>query len=166
MPKYNEEFKEKIIKKMMPPESRKISELVEETGISIMTLYKWRREAVEKGHVVPLDPNDPENWSGALKLAVIIETAAMNEAELSEYCRQKGLFVEQIEDWKELAIAGNDRTALTSQEKMELKKLKQDKIRNEKELKIKEKALAEAAIMLILEKKRQEIWGLKGDEED
>lgn len=166
MPKYDKEFKESIIKKMMPPQSKRIAELSEETGITIITLYKWRREAIERGNLVPLDPNNPENWSGALKLAAVIESASMNEAELSEYCRKRGLYVEQIEEWKELAIAGNDRSRLTSEEKAELKRLKLEKIKTDKELKVKEKALAEAAVLLILEKKRQEIWGLTENEEN
>ena len=42
---------------------------------------------------MPADPSNPENWSGEDKLSVVIETAALNEQELSEYCRKKGHLV-------------------------------------------------------------------------
>ena len=54
---------------------------------------------------MPADPTNPENWSAQDKLAVVIETASLNEQALSEYCRRKGLYTEQIDRWKELALA-------------------------------------------------------------
>jgi transposase len=56
--------------------------------------------------VASADPSNPESWSGENKLAVVIETAALNEQQLSEYCRRKGLLSEQIERWREAAVAG------------------------------------------------------------
>ena len=50
------------------------------------------------------DPLSPEHWNGENKLAVLAETVAMNESSLLEYCSRKGLRVEQIIRWKEIAI--------------------------------------------------------------
>src|SRR5690606_39989932 len=69
------------------------------------------------GHVVPADPSNPESWSGADKLAVIIETAALNEHELSEYCRKKGLYPEQVQRWREGAAAEIGREACRGSER-------------------------------------------------
>ena len=44
---------------------------------------------------MPADPSHPESWRGADKLAIIIKTATLNDVELSEYCRQRFLVVEQ-----------------------------------------------------------------------
>ena len=63
---------------------------------------------------MPADPSNPEQWSGQNKLAVVIEIASLNEQNLSEYCRGKGVYVEQIDRWKEAAIAVNDSTARSS----------------------------------------------------
>lgn len=49
---------------------------------------------------------ESDSWSGEAKLAVVIETAGMNPAELSEYCRNEGLSPEQVEAWREACIAG------------------------------------------------------------
>jgi len=114
---------------------------------------------------VPADPANPENWSGADKLAVVLETAALNEEQLSEYCRRKGLYPEQIARWKELAIAGNESSRPLSQaERRALKKDRKTIRALEKELNRKDKALAEAAALLVLQKKVQALWGEPEDE--
>ena len=41
--KYSAERKESILKKMMPPHNKPLSQLAEEEGISEATLYNWRR---------------------------------------------------------------------------------------------------------------------------
>lgn len=89
----------------------------------------------------------------------------MNELELAEYCRKKGLYREQIEAWKRTCLQANGQVFDQSKQlngalKGEQKRAKQ----LEKELQKKEKALAEAAALLLLRKKAQAIWG--DDEED
>ena len=114
---------------------------------------------------MPADPSNPENWSGENKLAVVIETASLNEEQLSEYCRRKGLYAEQIARWKEGAIAGNESSrSLTKAERQALKEERKKNRYLEKELNRKEKALAETAALLVLKKKAQALWGEPEDE--
>nr|VFK15062.1 MAG: hypothetical protein BECKLFY1418C_GA0070996_101248 [Candidatus Kentron sp. LFY] len=96
---------------------------------------------------------------------MVIETAALNEQELSEYCRENGLYVEQVKRWKESAIAGNEPSEhlLNKAERHEWQKDKKKLCQLQKELNRKEKALAEAAALLVLEKKAQAIWGEPGE---
>jgi len=160
MPRYTEGFKEQIVQKMMPPNSQSVAQISRETGVCVPTLYTWKHKYQNEGRAVPADPSNPENWSGQDKLAVVIEIAALNEQELSEYCRKKGLYAEQIERWKEAAIAGNERPErLGKTERREFQQLKKSARKTEKDLRRKEKALAEAAALLILEKKAQAFWG-------
>lgn len=51
MTTYNKDFKDKLIKLMLPPENRSVKELVGEYGIHEQTLYKWRKDAKSKGVV-------------------------------------------------------------------------------------------------------------------
>jgi len=165
MPRYNEGFKERAVQMMMPPNARSVAEVSRETGVSEPTLYNWRNQFREQGVAVPADPKNPEHWSGESKFAVVLETAALNEAELAEYCRQKGLYVEQVQRWREAAIAGaGSREQLSAEERRELQKERKKARKLEKELKRKEKALAEAAALLVLQKKAQAIWGESEDE--
>jgi len=165
MPRYSEEIKEQAVRKMMPPNSQSVAQVHRETGISEPTLYAWRNRYRAEGQVVPADPSNPENWSGESKLAVVIETAALNEQELAEYCRRKGLYPEQIARWREAAVAGNDGSnKLTAAEQRQLQAERKKSRRLEKELKRKDKALAETAALLVLQKKAQAIWGDDGDD--
>src|SRR5680860_1815858 len=81
---------------MMPPRNTSIPKLAEETGISDATLYNWRKQARLEGFAVLADGKNSEQWSSADKFVVVLEAASMNEAQLGEYCREKGLYPEQI----------------------------------------------------------------------
>jgi len=160
MAHYEKEFKEQAVQKMMPPNALSVARLSRDTGVSEATLYNWRNEYRRQGVAVPADPSNPEHWSGENKLAVVVETAGLNEAELAEYCRSKGLYPEQIERWKEAAILGNARQ--DQLDRAARKAVQQERNRSkylERELQRKDKALAETAALLVLRKKARAIWG-------
>jgi transposase len=162
---YSEEFKESVIKKMMPPNPMSVRQLSSDTGVSDVTLYKWRKDYRNRGIAVPSDQSKPECWSAEDKLAVVIETASLNEVQLSEYCRNKGLYPEQVAQWKESALAGYQQSAQVKKEKLRERQEDKKKIKRlESELTRKEKALAETAALLVLSKKCEAIWGV--NEED
>ena len=112
---------------------------------------------------MPVSGQKPDDWSGEAKLAVVIETAPLSETELSQYCREKGLLVEQVKEWRCACVMG---TMSEAQRKVtEKKQAREDKKRIkqlERELNRKEKALAEAAALLVLRKKLRAYY----DEED
>ncbi len=163
--KYSDEFKESIIKKMMPPNSVPVSQLSKDVGVSDVTLYKWRKNYRNRGIAVPSDQSNPINWSAEDKLAVVIETASFNEMKVSEYCRSKGLYSEQIEQWKISALSGYKQSKQIQKETLRYRQEDQKKIKRlESELRRKEKALAETAALLVLSKKCEAIWGV--NEED
>jgi len=164
MKHYSRERKQAIIEKMMPPLNTRVSQLKAETGISDATLYTWRKQAKSKGLVVPGDGKNAAYWSSEDKFAVVLETATLNEAELAQYCRKKGLYAAQIGEWKASCLHAN--ATQEQQHKVTREQHRQDKkqIKQlEKELRRKEKALAETAALLVLRKKADAIWG---DNED
>ena len=159
--RYSEKFKESTIKKMMPPAPVSVPQLCRETGISDVTLYKWRKEYRNKGVAVPTYKSKSEDWTAEDKLAVIIETAPFNEVQLSEYCRGKGLFKKQVDQWKTEALSGYRKSAQTKKQQSRYRLEDKKKIQQlERELKRKEKALAETAALLVLSKKCEAIWGV------
>ena len=158
--KYPNERKEGVIKKMMPPHNKTITELAREESICTATLYKWRREARKKGQLLPDGDSTPSGWSSADKFAAVVETAALNKIELSEYCRKRGLYPDQISQWRGACEKANDwdqsqNNALKAARREDAIRLKQ----LEKDLRRKEKALAETAALLVLTKKAEAIWG-------
>ena len=165
MKAYPEERKEALLRRMMPPENAPVSALARETGITEQTLYTWRRQAKGRGVAVPGDGKNPEGWSSEDKFAVVLEAAALNAAELAEYCRRKGLYPEQIAAWRAACQAANANAAEQAREQRHQSKEDKQRIKQlEKELQRKEKALAEAAALLILRKKAQAVWGDKEDD--
>lgn len=150
---------------MMPPDNRTVPELAAETGISAVTLYAWRKQARAAGAVVPGDGKNPDGWSSPEKFRVVLESAGLNETELAEYCRRKGLYVEQLRVWREACEQANASAQERSRLKREQAKATHKRIRElERERKRDKAALAEAAALLVLGKKAEAIWG-KGEDD-
>ena len=164
MSSYSKELKQSVITKMLPPNNRSVPELAKETGIPLATLYTWRTKCRKTTH------NSRPKSEGARslslnsedKFSILVETAAMNEFEIGEYCRNKGLYPEQIHEWKTLFMQSNGTNNNTVDKKNIRQKDQQIK-QLESQLRRKEKALAEAAALLILQKKVQGIWELPED---
>jgi len=159
MIRYSAERKSSVLKKLLPPHNRAIPEVAKEEGISDQSLYNWLKQARHKGLVAPGKKDKSESWSAQAKLATVIETATMTELELGEYCRSKGLYPEQITNWKAACLQGAEIAA--EQQKQTQLDTRKDKKRIkelEKELNRKEKALAETAALLVLRKKLNALW--------
>ena len=159
MAHFSPERKASVLKKLLPPNNQSVSAVSKMEGISEATLYNWRTQAKQQGIAVPGSGKTSDNWSAEAKLAVVIETAPMSESALSEYCRLKGLYIEQVKEWKQNCIQGQLNEVerhkqiqhQSKQDKKEIKSLK-------RELNRKEKALAEAAALLVLRKKYNALW--------
>lgn len=147
-PNYSKEFKENLVKRMLPPESISPKELSKETGISRTSLNSWLKNTSQ---VI--------SSTSKTKFQIVIETYAMNEAELSAYARANGLYVQDIKQWQKACESANDSEYVSVPElKQEIANEKKVNKKLEKELRYKEKALAETAALLVLSKKLEAIW--------
>jgi hypothetical protein len=158
MTSYSKNTKNSLIAKMLPPNNVNVLDLSRNTGIPESTLYTWRSK---NKHLNAIDQNETDEFkknTGEEKLTIVIETSSMSESELSEYCRRKGLYPNQIKVWRETCVEANELRK-SSTDRKKIKKQATEIKQLEKELRRKEKALAEAAALLILKKKAQEIWG-------
>jgi transposase-like protein len=160
MARYSSERKAAILKKLLPPQNMTVAEVARQDGVAQQTLYTWRKQIKLEGRPVPGRHKTSDDWSSEAKFAVVVETATLSEAELSQYCREKGLYSEQVKSWKQDCLDGFG-TSL-ERKRQELKQSKADKKRVrqlEKELHRKEKALAEVAALLVLRKKLNAFYG-------
>ncbi len=164
MARYTTEFKNIVIRRMMPPNNESAEAISRETGIPEGTLYSWKKSSRAKGFAMPAGEQEPERWSAQDKFLIVVETAGLSEIELSEYCRSKGLYVEQVRTWRDACMQANGGVAqrLTELQRDLKAKDKENKALS-KELRRKESALAETAALLVLRKKAATIWG---DNED
>lgn len=139
------------------------SALSKEVGIGQPTLSRWLKEASRVGVVNDSDDEHrtdrrPEDWSPKEKLRAVVEAAEISESELGVWLRRKGLKEEHLRQWRELAMSAlSERpTRASSAERKRVEKL-------EKELKRKDKALAETAALLVLQGKMQALWAEEDD---
>jgi transposase len=153
---------------MSPPHRQSVARISQALGIHQATLYNWRKSWRLQGEVVPASEKDPEGWTAADKFTVVLESAGFNATELSAYCRERGLFPEQVDRWRQTAQDANANAVLTMAEQRDLEKRHQQDQKEIKQLKQdlrrKEKALAEAAALLIAAKKIQAFWGEDGED--
>jgi transposase len=168
MRRYSEAVKADVRRRTSPPMRQSVAQISAELGIHVVTLYNWRKAWRLQGEVVPASEKDPDGWGAADKFTVVLETAGLNATELSAYCRERGLYPEQVERWRQASQDANEKPVLTLKEQKELERLRaqdQKEIKRLKqELRRKEKALAEAAALLIASKKIQAFWGEDGDD--
>jgi len=164
MASYSKEFKNNMVARMLPPNNEPVSKVSKETNISISTLHAWKKKYLESGDSIKT--SDTDRWSSQDKFMVVIETASMNEVELSKYCRIKGIYPDLVKEWKAVCMQANGGVAEEASRLNKEMKSKDKEIKSlEKELHRKEKALAETAAILVLRKKLGALLGTDDEEE-
>jgi transposase-like protein len=150
-----------VVAKLLPPHNLSPKDVAESEGISLPTVYKWRSEARAEGRCLPdAGSGTAESWSARDKFAAVMESASLNEHDLGEYCRKRGLHRAQLEQWRKDCQDALGRSASTRDAEEAAAKRERKRIRTlEKELKRKDAALAETAALLALRKKAAAIWG-------
>lgn len=171
---YTEGFRKRLVERLAAPHAPTARVIANETGVSEATLSRWKSEAAtvvpemarrDKEKSKPNSVPRPQDLTAEEKVALVLEAAAVPDAELGAFLRRRGVHEAQLVAWRqqvtELAVAGlrgpnrRDRKAASAASR---------RVRDlERELARKEKALAEAAALLVLKKKVQAIWG---DEDD
>jgi len=159
---YSPEFKDSIIARMLPPNNVPVPDLARETNIPKDTLYMWRSKARQEAQSTAAAAAPTSGPSSEEKFAVVLETATLNEVELSEYCRGRGFYPQEVAAWRASCVQAN-ATMSAKAERAEIRAQKQQIKNLEQELRRKEKALAEAAALLVLEKKVRTLFGESED---
>lgn len=174
--RYSEPFKEKMVQKMAGPNGRSATSLSEDVGVPQATLSRWLKQAgtvpaVSKRKTTQkkragTTGKRPQDWSAEAKLQVVLEAARLSDDELGEFLRRKGLHEAQLEQWRKL-VEKAAQEALETSRRRRGPSPEQKRIRElEKELLRKDKALAEAAALIVLKKKALAIWGDEDDDTD
>ena len=132
MRRCSEAVKADVMRPMTPPHRQTVARISEELGIHVITLYKWRKTWRLQGAVVPASEKDLEGWSAADKFKVVLEMAGLNATELSAYCKEQGLFFQQVRRWRQAAQDANQKPVLTLKEQKELERLR---ARDQREIK-------------------------------
>lgn len=165
--KYSIGLRSAMIQKMTGPRPQSANRLSHQVGIPQATLSRWLRDAakaprsrggdakIRKGEI--LVTKRPADWSPEEKFNLVLEASVVADADLGAFLRRKGIHEAQLHEWRQMML-----TALKSrapqpagQKSSESRRIRQ----LESELNRKEKALAETAALLVLQKKVQDLWG-------
>lgn len=160
--KYSIGFRNGVLKKVLPPESRPVKVVASENGISEQTIRNWMAMAKNGTLDISTGETAPGDRDNAEKLRLVLESKTIPADCIGHWLRERGLHSEHLPLWEqELLHTMNDKTNTHKVHNSEL--LKENK-KLKKELARKEKALAEMAALLILKKKADEIWGVSEDD--
>jgi len=150
--RYSEEFREQALAKVYNRGKRSIQAIADESNLSIHTLKTWMSNAVPTDTPKPNPAKRPQDWRPEERLLALHESHGLTGEALNAWCRQRGLFAHQLAQWKsDLCNASSPRSG--NDDRQALHSLKAENHRLERELNRKDKALAEAAALLILQKK-------------
>jgi len=146
----------------------KQSHAAELLGVTQATLSRWLKEASRLKRMTKPDddeaaqPRQMQDWKPEEKLAIVLEAAGLSEGEVGVLLRSKGIPSALLEEWRQQALTGLRGTQQVGATVVGSKRIKE----LERELRRKDKALAEAAALLILQKKVRAALGAEDDDTD
>ncbi len=155
---YTQGFREQALEKAYSRGSRSVKSVSDELHMSVWTLKSWMKTDNNNRPVNSAGERArrPADWSSSERLALLMESHGLKDEELHAWCRQKGIFAHHLRQWQAEFEAGG--ASPKGNGGTELRELKVAHRALERELKRKEKALAEAAALLVLQKKYQALW--------
>jgi transposase len=136
-------FKQKMVTRLTGKDAVSARQLALETGLRQQTLSRWLQEA----STLPVMPakRPRRDWSIEEKIRILATASTLTGAELTDFLRREGVLQAEYEQWR-LALGEDGRGSLATMKRIRTL---------ERELARKEKALAEAAALLVLKKKLQ-----------
>ena len=157
---YSKSFKEVLVKKALLQPDISPRQFAKEAGISNSSLYGWilKYKKTNNGTNISNSNNHYNNWTIEERFNILLETTSLTEEQQGAYCRRKGIFKHQLSEWKKEFMEPKTETK-KAKAQVELKSLRLENKALKKDLRRKDKALAETSALLILKKKANLLWG-------
>jgi transposase-like protein len=154
--RYSADFKEQALTKVYTRgNDQSIQDIAKDLNVCWQTLTTWMKRAkLHNPRDLPSKSKRPQDWRSEERLSALQKSYGLNGEDLNAWCREQGLFVHQLEQWKGDFCSQGDLS-----EKREVHTLKREIHELERELLRKDKALAEAAALLVLQKKFRAFLG-------
>jgi transposase len=153
---YSDAFIEQALIKVYSRGDRTIESVAQEVNVGYQTLKNWvKRKSLEDVTASAVKEKRPQDWRRDEQLAALMETHGLSEEALQAWCRERGIFPHHLDSWK--ASFCTQEPASVSDGR-DLRILRGENEELKLELRRKEKALAEAAALLVLQKKFRALW--------
>lgn len=158
--RYSEGFKEQALAKAYSlVNGQTLHDLADDLNISLKTLKKWMKNTeLDSTDSLKPKPKRPKDWTPEDRLAALQKTYGLTGGDLNAWCRGHGIFTHQLEQWKS-DFCSRSEPVENREEARIVKTLKTENQRLGYELLRKDKALAEAAALLVLQKKYRALLG-------
>jgi len=157
MASYSMGFKSRMVKRMAGPEAISASALSQEVGVAQATLSRWLRDCRTLAGMNKKSEGGAKksrNKTADDKLRIVMESASLTGEALGVFLRREGVHEVQLKEWCEKVVAAATGALKDANRKKGERTPEARRIRElESELRRMEKALAEAAALLILKKK-------------
>ena len=154
--RHSEAFIEQALVKVFSRGERSITSVAEDLNVNHHTLRYWMsKKSAPKNAAKTVQEKRPQDWTASEQLTALQETHGLSDEALQAWCREHGIFVHHLESWK--AAFCTEPKSPTSGAR-EARTLKDENAALKRELARKEKALAEAAALLVLQKKFRVLW--------
>jgi transposase len=160
--KYSEGFKQSAVQKLLTRGNRKVTDVIQDLGISLPTIYQWRDNLANVRDMKK--STSPKDRSLSEKNRLIFEYDSLPVEKRGEFIRKNGIHEENLADWRKQIETALKPVKKSSQERKELRTEKEKVKKLERELHRKDKALAEVSALLILKKKADLLWGSEEEE--
>lgn len=147
-------FKQKMVQRLTGNNAVSASQLARATGVRQQNLSRWLQEARSLPIMAVKPKPAVREWTVEHKARVLAEASHLDGEELTAYLEREGVKFPEYEQWRIALDEGGRASAATNKRIRQL----------ERELARKEKALAEAATLLVLKKKVETLYG--EDEDD
>ena len=158
--KLSKEFKDSVVVKLLNRGDKTIDEVCAEVGVPKTSARNWMHASAKVSSKSPKSKGSRMKWTSEAKFKAVLDTANLVDTDLGHYLRKEGLYSNQVIDWRTQFVENFEPKVKPKRDERD------DKIRAlEREILRKDKALAEASALLILEKKVALIWGRGGEDE-
>jgi len=158
--KYSEDFKEQALAKVYSRgHNQTVQDVAKDLNICLQTLKTWMKKAqLASPRRLQSKSKRPQDWRPEERLAALQKSYGLLGEGLNAWCREQGIFVHQLEQWKTDFCSQGDSEDKREEARV-LRALKEENQSLERELLRKDKALAEAAALLVLQKKFRALLG-------
>ena len=154
--RHAEGFREQALVKVYSRGERTVRGVAEDLKVNYHTLKNWMKsKTADEGFVTAVKEKRPQDWSAEEQLVALHETHGLSGESLHAWCREKGLFAHHLVSWRAAFCAGEDGSATGTRA---IRTLRDENGQLKRELVRKDKALAEAAALLVLQKKFRALW--------
>jgi len=151
--KHSSAFREQALRKVLDRGDRTVSEVADEIGMDMEQLKGWMRVSRRQSRLQSPSPVDLRGMPAAAdRLELLLDSAQLSGEARQTFCRERGIYAHQLVTWK-AAFANSSEPESLPPLRKECAALKVERDGLKRELNRKERALAEAAALLVLSKK-------------